>query len=824
MKAKLGRMSQWVGVIALLYTSSAIAVGLGDLRLESYLNEPLQAQVELLSIEKLGEEQIKVLLGSEEDFDRAGVPRDYFLLDLDFEIEIDTDGRGQILITTENQVHEPYLNFLIELRWPTGRLLREYTILLDPVVFSEGYDSPVSEAITQRVVPAATDTRQSNAYPPSSNASQSSAPAASSAGQRWGDELGTDELMVQRNDTLWRIAERVQPEGYSVQQTMLALQRLNPDAFIGGNINRLKAGYILRVPDDSEVASRDREFAVAEVKSQIQDWREGRNSGPIEDVLRPQLDATADEGYQPANDGDGAEGVLEIASARDTEDPFSGDDLSNELIASYEDADKTRRDLLDLQTRVAELEERNRTLARLNELKDDQLKALQDELGRDPSSADPEASDPVEQPGGDNQAVADSSGSSDPPQQAIPTSAAQAPAERGIFGLLMDNLLLILGVLIAIIVAAWLFVRRRSQGDERGDGQRRPVGDEDAFADVELGDEGLIVDELTSDNVAPQAALMAAAKTDDNRDYGTQVEDVDALAEADIYIAYGRYEQAVTVLQSAIDTHPETPAYWLKLLEVHAATGDAAAFDADNARLQALGDVSANAQATALRAGLAEGGRRENDISAATNDTAGAMDVEEEFLLGVEHDQGPAEDTVADEVEEILDVDLSLDDEDLDLGAEADIEESSDLDAEDDDIGLELDEDFLADLGTEDGADALAEESAEEYELELDMEVEDEFDLSDLGEEEAADSADESSELEFDVLEEDDIDELALDDSDEDLSEFAPDDELATKLDLARAYIDMGDTDGALDILKLVSSEGSPEQQKEAEELLSKID
>ena len=170
-KAILARLSRWAGALTLLYSSSVAAVGLGDLNLESYLNEPLQADVELLSIGRLGEEQIKVLLGSQEDFDRAGVPRDYFLLDLDFEIEIDDSGSGRVLITTQEKVNEPYLNFLVELRWPTGRLLREYTILLDPIVFSEGYDSPVTEAIAERVTPEPVRPRDSSPAPSASTPS-----------------------------------------------------------------------------------------------------------------------------------------------------------------------------------------------------------------------------------------------------------------------------------------------------------------------------------------------------------------------------------------------------------------------------------------------------------------------------------------------------------------------------------------------------------------------------------------------------------------------------------------------------------------------------
>ena len=188
----------------------------------------------------------------------------------------------------------------------------------------------------------------------------------------------------------------------------------------GGNINRLKAGYVLRLPDIDEVASRDLGEAQAEVVAQNQAWREGRDSGPIPEPARPQLDATADGSELVATTDDASEdGILEIATADDGGESLAGDDLSDELIASYEDIDRTRRDLLDLQARLSELEERNRTLERLNELKDDQLKALQDELGRTQLADADVTAEPEEATPEGNQVApsgpAEQAASSDPP-------------------------------------------------------------------------------------------------------------------------------------------------------------------------------------------------------------------------------------------------------------------------------------------------------------------------------------------------------------------------------------------------------------------------
>ena len=114
-----------------------MALGLGEISLDSYLNEPLKAQVDLLNIGGLHEDQIRIRLATSEDFKRMGVDRAYFLTSISFEVEIDDNGRARILISSEDPVLEPYLDFILEARWPSGRLLREYTVLVDPPVFGQ---------------------------------------------------------------------------------------------------------------------------------------------------------------------------------------------------------------------------------------------------------------------------------------------------------------------------------------------------------------------------------------------------------------------------------------------------------------------------------------------------------------------------------------------------------------------------------------------------------------------------------------------------------------------------------------------------------------
>ena len=130
------------------HASSVWSLGLGELSLESFLNEPLQATVDLLNTDGLHGDEIRIRLATKEDFDNIGLERAYFLTSIKFEVEMGEGGQPRILISSEDPVLEPYLDFIVEARWPSGRLLREYTVLVDPPVFDS--TTPVVSA-SQRV-------------------------------------------------------------------------------------------------------------------------------------------------------------------------------------------------------------------------------------------------------------------------------------------------------------------------------------------------------------------------------------------------------------------------------------------------------------------------------------------------------------------------------------------------------------------------------------------------------------------------------------------------------------------------------------------------
>ncbi|MGA1189648.1 MAG: type IV pilus assembly protein FimV [Pseudomonadales bacterium] len=220
--SRLGMMG-----ILLLFSHWALGLGLGNIEVQSALSQPLRAEIELVNVDDWTASDLKVALAGTQDFKRLGVEMAPGLFDLEFDA---VDGRGGafVRVRSETAILEPFLHFVLVLDWPGGRLLKEYTVLLDL-------------PRTTEVVAPVKRTQATRPSPEEIGADRTLA----SRGAR------TDiEQMTTLGDTLWDIALATRPDrSISIPQMMLAIQRENPEAFLGGNINRLKAGYRLRIPD-----------------------------------------------------------------------------------------------------------------------------------------------------------------------------------------------------------------------------------------------------------------------------------------------------------------------------------------------------------------------------------------------------------------------------------------------------------------------------------------------------------------------------------------------------------------------------------------------
>ena len=348
-----------------LMSSQLMALGLGELKLDSALNQPLKAEIELVDSAGLSEWEIKPVLASTEAFDRYGVDRSYFLTKIKFNVAGD-----KIELSTREGVTEPFLNFLVELNWPSGRVVREYTVLLDPPTFEQQSFQPVVAAPS--VAPSTGQVqRQNNSIVTPSTGVASRQPAGSGA-------EGT--YTVQPNDTMWAIALATRPDAsVSPQQMMLAIQQANPNAFIGGNINRVKTFEVLRIPGADQVQGISRQVAVNEMARQNDEL-----------AGRAQLDATGRNtsvAPRATSDGrgevrlvtDAKQGANSAGASGDTEGQGNGrqEALENDLAIALENLDKSRRDNAELEDRLSALEEQIAALQRLVTLKNDQLASMQ---------------------------------------------------------------------------------------------------------------------------------------------------------------------------------------------------------------------------------------------------------------------------------------------------------------------------------------------------------------------------------------------------------------------------------------------------------------
>ncbi|WP_041712091.1 FimV/HubP family polar landmark protein [Pseudomonas sp. ATCC 13867] len=953
---RLRKLVQAIAAASALTTGMAHALGLGDIHLRSALNQPLDAEIDLVEVRDLSSSEVIPKLASPEDFNKAGVDRQYFLTGLKFTPIVKPNGKSVIRVTSDRPVQEPYLNFLVEVLWPNGRLLREYTVLLDPPLYS-----PQTAAAAAPRAPSAAPAPIAR-QPVASRPAAVSAPRPAAAEAPAPRRLEGNEYRTGRNDTLWEIAARARPNNsVSVQQTMLAIQDLNPDAFLGGNINRLKSGQVLRLPDAEQIKSRSQPEAVVEVNQQHTAWREGR-SLPVGGAR--QLDATprANAGAAPSQAE--SKDSLRLVSGEDgkakggDKGDKDGKAIADKLAVTQESLDSTRRENDELQSRMSDLQSQMDKLQKLIELKDAQLAKLQGELGKAPQDAGqaPAADAPAAapQPATPDQAAApvqsaepappaepaepaepvapaapvapEASAPVAPAAQPAPAPEAPKPAEAQkaptpapveqpapsfIDELLANPVWLgaIAGSALLALLVLLMVISRRRAAQEREQLDAESEADEQGLGgDLALGDSDL--DSLDIQSATEVAAPVASTPEQ------VAAQTSDALGEADIYIAYGRFNQAAELLQGAIYDEPQRTDLRLKLMEVYAEIGDREGFARQENELREMGGADSQVEQLKSRypgmvALAAVGAAGAAAVAAADEFDSFSLDdltldspaqpepvaepaslpgdLDDAFDLALddlELEDGKPVAPAEDKSDELslsgfdLDDDLAFDapvaepaksDDDfafdLDLGEEpaakpADVSLSDDLA----DFALDLDKDAPASaeenflLGLEDDAASLSSVGAEAFSFDKDAgvtqslaDLPDDFDLSLPGDEPEPVRDGDSFSAQLDEVSAE-LDRLAGDVDESKVSspalESEPDasfatseleipaegadeedefdflsgaDEAATKLDLARAYIDMGDTEGARDILDEVLAEGNDNQQQEARELLGRI-
>ena len=775
-----------IAAASALSSGMAQALGLGELTLKSTQNQPLLAEIELLDVKDLTAAEVVPSLAPADEFTKAGVPRPAFLDELRFTPVINADGKSVLRVTSSQPLSEPFVKFLVQVMWPSGRLLRDYSVMLDPAKFS-----PQTAAA----------------------ASASAAPAT----------VGTPtHHTTTARDTLWEIAAKA-ANGGSVQQTMLAIQALNPDAFINGNINRLKTGQVLRLPDASQSVQLPQAKALSEVASQNADWRNGRRTVP----LPQQLDATRRppvEAMRPAKVS-GNDNLSLVAAQPANGKGAAGDarNIAAQLAMAQEGLDSSRRENTELQSRMKDLQSQLDKLQRLIELKNDQLAKLEvGGVAAGDATVTPAqlAAPAVDAPEADIEPAVEGA-----PATAVPPAPAQgehssSTDERSLQDLLGSPMLMGLagGAAVLLLLLLLLLARRRKalQAAQRHERMARELEDDAQFAsDLDLPESNFAGLEVPTPSptldeapapapapapvIAPVIGALSLAKPGD-----------DVRVQAERLIAQQQIDEAVTLLNRAIEKEPQRSELRLKLMQVYGEQGEREAFIAQERQLVANGKNHAEveqlkARYPAMLAATATG------IATA----AVAAQLEEQFVDEMLRDDSSVE------PEFDHDFDLSLDE--LESASPAELLPAQPLD-QPAPGGEQSFEEVLK-------QQAVAQESGDEV-PDLDLSLPADFDLSLAPESGEAEPEPDSFSIELDKvnaelqrlsqsLEQPSLESAFADDPEPDF--LSGSDEAATKLDLAEAYIDMGDDEGARDILAEVIAEGNPEQQAEALEMLARL-
>lgn len=961
----------------------AQSAGLGRLNVLSGLGQSLRAEIDLVAVQPGETDSLTVTLASPDAFREAQLDYPPSTLGLRFSLEKRPNGQFYVVVNSAGAVNEPFLDFLVELRWSGGRVLREYTALLDPVGYTPGKPAaapapkpipalakPIESKPVERPAdkplpndgvvtpkPALVTTEKTdNAKPVPAKPAESKVSAGESAAYR-----------VKAGDTLAGIAKKSLVDGVSLDQMLVAIFRANPDAFDGKNMNRLRSGVDLKLPGKQAANELTPAAAAQEIKVQSDDWRSYREKladRASQKVVGAGKDAGAGKITAKVED----KGAGTQAAAKDTLKLSKADEaksLKEKVQALEAEALARQKSLKEANTRVTQLEDNIKKMEALLALKNQQGADLQNKAKDakpvpppaepakptpppvvppkpapveppkpvEPKQPEPKPQEtrpvdpkpvepkPAEVPPVATPPVADATKAPEivpvaptekPPAPKKPKVVAPPPPPPPEESLLDDPMVVYGGGgLLALLLGGgiYAFLRRRNKS-----------GFEDSIITGSDLKSNTVVGN-TAGGVISTGVTENSFLTDFSREgLGTiDTDEVDPIAEAEVYMAYGRDAQAEEILKDALARDSSRQEVRLKLLEIYSARKNAAAFDPLASEL-----YNATQGEGPLWAQAADMGRAldpENPLYAPPA-KAGSLSLDKTMIMSAGAAAGmvdttrlnapppPVEDFLGSApVDAATDLDFQLDspdqpatpvadsdlDFDLGLGGNDDFaapapapapEPSPDLAMPDLEAGLDFP---MSDFNLETPAAAVAvsePESSDMLTLDIPLDepaaavvpefspppadtfesdmapVEDDFAMPDLGmpdmgasppvtdvldagadadglnfdfdlgasptpiePEASSDALDDEPSFDLGDMNLDldaQSDEIVMDGSDLDFGGEL-DDPVTTKIDLARAYIDMGDKEGAREILQEAINEGNPEQQGTAQGLLAQL-
>ncbi|TSA15244.1 MAG: LysM peptidoglycan-binding domain-containing protein [Betaproteobacteria bacterium] len=853
----------------LLLPSLAAAAGLGKLTVLSGLGQPLKAEIELLALQKGEADNLSVRLPSADAFRKANIEYSGALLSVKFSIQQHGENRYVVVLSSTQPMNEPFLDLLVELDWTTGRLVREYTFLLDPPEYKGPPSAPAmtapvtgSAAIKSVELP-----KQPPSVAPATGAGRTPAAAAPAAAAPSPAPKAAPKAVasytVKRGDTLTKIATANKSAGISLQQMLIALYRSNADAFDDNNINRMRAGKILNIPDSDAAASIDQDEAVRTVLAQGTEFNEYRRKLGAAVAGAPER---ADKRRQSASGKITARVEDKPAAAKDTPDQLrlsktqepGKPGAKGGATVAQEDLLAKEKALREANERIAMLEKNVQDMRKLLELKSQTGAQMQGQAAKAVETAKAPAPVKAPEPAKGAEAVKAPDAAKTPapasveaPPKVTPPAVAPKPApkpapkvvapppppETSLIDEILGNELALYGgggFLLLLFAGYGYYAWRRKKSLQSMESS--VMATPDLASDSVFGAAGgAKVDTGPSEIQGEfgQGGAVAAMDT----------EEVDPIAEADVYMAYGRDTQAEEILKEALAKNPSRLPIRAKLLEIYANRKDTKAFEAQAAEIHAAtnGDGMEWNKAVSLGAQLDPGnplysGKSGDGTDLAVTDTqvvSGAEATPDIVLdMGGETQASPE-----------LDFDLGLSEPEPGAAAPA-----TDVTG---DLGFDLDlgEAEKAPEGQTNAAagDTPAAAASEvEAPAEAAASIDFDFELPASGAAAepaaaalqapvaAADGASIDFDFNLDLPAETeqapaaplDLSAISLDLGAPGEAAPAPDahwQEVATKLDLAKAYQEMGDKDGSRELLNEVLKEGDAAQQQQAQTMLAAL-
>ena len=833
--------------------TEVLALSLGRITVQSALGEPLRAEIDVPDINAEEAASLRTSVASPEAFTAAGLDYNPAMSGMQVVLSRRADGRAYIKLTSQRSINDPYVDMIIEASWSSGRIVRDYTMLFDPPSLKQAVPAPTLPQTTAPSTPAAVAAKAVTADPARNTAAPKPAPAAPAApavaaakAPPKQEATSGQQVTVKPGDSASKIAIASKASDVSLDQMLVALMRSNPDAFSNGNINRLRSGAVLDLPSSEQAKSVSTTEATQMVIAQSKDFNE----------FRRKLETDAPKAAVEATDRQ-ASGKLDAKvddkkSAATTPDKLT---LSKGAVKSAANDAKLAKELADKDAaaRAAELAKNIADLKKVGSAtaaapapapapaqtasQAKPAKAPEVAVATSPAPASaPVAAKPASAPAAP---VSTPVAAASAPAKPKPVAAPPLPVEEPsiVDELLADPVIPAAGGgLIALLGGFALYRQRQSK--------KKAAHVDSSFLESRLqpdsffGASGGQRVDTGNDGPASASSMVYSASQLDAAD------DVDPVAEADVYLAYGRDVQAEEILKEAVKHNPSRLAIHTKLLEIFAKRRDAASFQASatNAFKLAGGDSPEWARVCEMGLGIdpenplyqpggatlsAFGSLESAPAPIAASDSTVAMSASGELAAGGGMD---------------LDLDLDFSADDLpDSGANAASATAMDLPATEDTVKLQaqapaadntLDFDIsgAGELSAAPASNALPEISLSMDGLNLPaatevspLEMPDFMPTGTMPSEPVAQAAPAPS---SDGMLEFDLGSLSLDldapDSAGDAS-TSGEDPLETKLALAEEFVSIGDNDGARALIEEVVAEASGDLRVKAQRALANL-